>query len=33
MVVEGYQGIMPSYQGQIRERQLVALIAYIKSLK
>lgn len=33
MVVEGFQGIMPSYQGQIRERQLVALIAYIKSLK
>jgi cytochrome c oxidase subunit II len=33
MIVEGYQGIMPSYQGQIRERQLVALIAYIKSLK
>ncbi len=33
MIVEGFQGIMPSYQGQIRERQLVALIAYIKTLK
>jgi cytochrome c oxidase subunit II len=33
MLVEGYQGIMPSYQGQIRERQLVALIAYMKTLK
>ncbi|WP_031501001.1 cytochrome c oxidase subunit II [Bryobacter aggregatus] len=32
-VVEGFQPIMPSFQGQIRERQLVALIAYIKSLK
>ncbi len=32
-IVAGYEGIMPSYQGQIRERQLVALIAYIKSLK
>jgi cytochrome c oxidase subunit 2 len=33
MLVEGYGGIMPSYQGQIRERQLLALIAYIKTLK
>lgn len=32
-IVAGFEGIMPSYQGQIRERQLVALIAYIKSLK
>ena len=33
MVVEGFQGIMPSYQGQVRERHLTALIAYIKTLK
>lgn len=33
MLVMTYPGIMPSYQGQIRERQLQALIAYIKTLK
>jgi cytochrome c oxidase subunit 2 len=32
-IVSGYGNIMPSYQGQIRERQLQALIAYIKTLK
>jgi cytochrome c oxidase subunit 2 len=32
-IVEGYGGIMPSYQGQIRERQLLAVIAYMKTLK
>ena len=31
-VVEGYQPIMPTFQGQVTEEQLVSLIAYIKSL-
>lgn len=31
-VVEGYQPIMPSFKGQVTEEQLLALIAYIKSL-
>jgi cytochrome c oxidase subunit II len=31
-VVKGYQPIMPSYEGQLSEDQLLALIAYIKSL-
>lgn len=31
-IVEGYQAIMPSFQGQVSEEQLTALIAYIKSL-
>jgi cytochrome c oxidase subunit 2 len=32
-VVAGYQPIMPTYQGLIKEEELVELIAYIKSLK
>lgn len=31
-VVSGYQPIMPSYQGQISEEQLLQLVAYIKGL-
>jgi cytochrome c oxidase subunit 2 len=31
-IVEGYQPIMPTYKGQVTEEQLVALVAYIKSL-
>lgn len=31
-IVEGYQPIMPTFKGQITEEQLVALVAYIKSL-
>lgn len=31
-VVEGYQPIMPTFKGQVTEEQLVALVAYIKSL-
>jgi cytochrome c oxidase subunit 2 len=31
-IVAGYQPIMPTYQGQLSEDQLVQLIAYIKSL-
>lgn len=31
-VVEGYQPLMPTYQGQVSEDQLLQLIQYIKSL-
>jgi len=31
-VVAGYQPIMPTFKGQVTEEQLVALVAYIKSL-
>ncbi len=31
-VVEGFQPIMPTFKGQVTEEQLLALIAYIKSL-
>jgi cytochrome c oxidase subunit II len=31
-VVEGFQPIMPSYQGQVSEEQLLQLISYIRSL-
>jgi cytochrome c oxidase subunit 2 len=32
-IVEGYENVMPSFQGQINEEDLLALIAYIKSLQ
>jgi cytochrome c oxidase subunit 2 len=32
-VVDGYQPVMPTYQGQVSEEQLIALIAYIRSLE
>ena len=32
-VVEGYQPVMPTFQGQVSEEQLLALIAYIESLQ
>jgi cytochrome c oxidase subunit 2 len=32
-VVQGYQPLMPAYQGQISEDNLVTLLAYIKSLQ
>ncbi|NDD65849.1 MAG: cytochrome c oxidase subunit II, partial [Acidobacteria bacterium] len=31
-VVAGYQPIMPTFQGQVSEEQIVQLIAYIKSI-
>jgi cytochrome c oxidase subunit 2 len=31
-IVSGYQPLMPTYQGQLSEDQLMQLIAYIKSL-
>jgi cytochrome c oxidase subunit 2 len=32
-VVAGYQPLMPTYQGLVSEEQIIALIAYIKSLQ
>ena len=32
-VVEGYSPIMPSYDGQVSEQQLVELVEYVKSLQ
>jgi cytochrome c oxidase subunit 2 len=31
-VVAGFQPLMPSYDGQVSEEQLMQLIAYLKSL-
>jgi cytochrome c oxidase subunit 2 len=31
-IVSGFQPIMPSFQGQVSEEQLNALVAYVKSL-
>ena len=31
-IVQGYQPLMPSFQGQMTEEQIYELIAYIKSL-
>jgi cytochrome c oxidase subunit 2 len=32
-VTAGYQPVMPTFQGQVSEEQLIALIAYIRSLQ
>jgi cytochrome c oxidase subunit 2 len=32
-VAAGYQPVMPTYQGQVSEEQIIALIAYIQSLR
>jgi cytochrome c oxidase subunit 2 len=32
-VVEGYQPVMPTFQGMVSEENLIQLIAYVKSLK
>ena len=32
-IVKGYPAIMPTFQGQVSEEQLLQLIAYVKSLK
>ena len=32
-VTAGYQPVMPTYQGQLTEQQLLELIEYIKSLR
>ncbi len=31
-IVAGFKPIMPTYQGQVSEESLMALVAYIKSL-
>ena len=31
-LVAGYQAIMPTFQGQVSEEQIMQLIAYIKSI-
>ena len=32
-IVAGYQGVMPTYQGLLNDRELDALIAFLKTLK
>jgi cytochrome c oxidase subunit 2 len=32
-IVAGYQPLMPSFQGQLTEEQILSLTAYIKSLQ
>ena len=32
-IVAGFQPVMPTYQGILKDRDIDALIAYIKSLK
>jgi cytochrome c oxidase subunit 2 len=32
-IVAGYQPVMPTFQGQLTEEQILALTAYIKSLQ
>ncbi len=32
-IVQGYQGIMPTFQGMVTEENLIQLIAYVKTLK
>ena len=32
-IVAGYQPLMPTFQGQLTEEQILALTAYIKSLQ
>jgi cytochrome c oxidase subunit II len=32
-IVAGYQPLMPSFQGQLTEEQIIALTTYIKSLQ
>ena len=31
-IVAGYQGVMPTYQGLLSDRELDALIAFLKTL-
>jgi cytochrome c oxidase subunit 2 len=32
-IVKGFEGIMPTFQGLLREREILGVIEYIKSLK
>jgi cytochrome c oxidase subunit 2 len=31
-IVEGYEPLMPSFQGQLSEEQILQILAYLKSL-
>lgn len=33
MIVQGYEPIMPTFQGLLREREVLGLVEYIKSLQ
>jgi cytochrome c oxidase subunit 2 len=33
VIVQGYEPIMPTFQGLLREREILGVIEYIKSLK
>lgn len=33
MIVQGFEGIMPTYQGLLRDREILGLIEFIKSVK
>ncbi len=33
MIVQGYEGIMPTYQGLLRDREILALVEFIKAQK
>ncbi len=33
MIVQGYEGIMPTYQGLLRDREILAIIEFIKAQK
>ena len=32
-VVAGFEPVMPTYQGRLKDREITALIAFIKTLK
>jgi cytochrome c oxidase subunit 2 len=32
-IVQGYEGIMPTYQGLLRPREILGVIEFIKNLK
>ena len=32
-IVAGYQPVMPSFQGRLKDREITALIEYIKTLR
>ena len=32
-IIKGYEGVMPSYKGILRDREILGVVEYIKSLK
>ena len=32
-VVEGYEPVMPTYQGRLKDKEITAIIAYLKTLR